>query len=518
MSRGTSRRALVVAALIGCVVGIGVSLRSDLLSRSDAISLFGGSEQPAATGGQAPTVTLPDFATLSEHISPSVVNISSTQEVKPRSPFGPGGPGGGGPGGGGPGGPGGPGGEDDPFQEFYGPFERFFGQPRRPFKAKSLGSGFVVDSKGFILTNNHVVENADEILVKLSNGKEFKAKVVGRDPKTDIALIEIKGDAKDLPAVKLGDSSSLKVGEWVVAIGNPFGLENTVTAGIVSAMGRHINQGPYDNFIQTDAAINPGNSGGPLLNAKGEVVGVNTAIFSRGGGNIGIGFAIPIDLAKEVVPQLKEKGRVTRGWLGVMIQKVTPDIAESLGLEDTKGALVADVVKDGPAEAAGLKQGDVIVEFDGKPVTDSAELPLLVARTPVGKAVPLVIIRDKKRENVSVTIAELKEEEELAQGPGGTSEDLGLAVQTLTPELAENLGLERGLKGVVVTQVDPSGPGGDAGLRRGDVILEVNRTPVKDANAYQKALRGAGKGKSILFLVRRGDNTIFLAVKPTPGQ
>jgi serine protease Do len=501
MSRGTSRWTLVATALIGFVVGVGVSLRSDLLSRSDAISLFGSGERQApTTAGPPPTVVLPDFASLAEHISPSVVNISSTQEVKARGPGGPGGPGMG---------------EDDPFQEFYGPFERFFGFPRRPFKAKSLGSGFLIDSKGFILTNNHVVENADEILVKLSNGKEFKAKVVGRDSKTDIALIEIKGDAEDLPAVKLGDSGTLRVGEWVVAIGNPFGLENTVTVGIVSAMGRHINQGPYDNFIQTDAAINPGNSGGPLLNTKGEVVGINTAIFSRGGGNIGIGFAIPIDLAKEIVPQLKEKGRVTRGWLGVMIQKVTPDIAESLGLEEAKGALVADVVKDGPAEAAGVKQGDVIVEFDGKPVADSAELPLLVARTPVGKTVELVVIRDKKRETMTVTISELKEEEELALGSGGGNDDLGLTVQTLTPEVAENLGIERGVKGVVVTQVDPSGPAGDAGLRRGDVILEVNRMPVKDAAAYSKALRGAGKGKTILFLVRRGDNTIFLAVKPT---
>jgi serine protease Do len=498
MSRRASRRTLVAAALIGFVIGVGVSLRSDLLSRSEAISLFGGGEQqPAPSEGQPPPVVLPDFATLAEHISPSVVNISSTQEVKARGPGGPGGMG-----------------EDDPFQEFYGPFERFFGPPRRPFKAKSLGSGFLIDSKGFILTNNHVVENADEILVKLSNGKEFKAKVVGRDSKTDIALIEIKGDARDLPAVKLGDSNTLRVGEWVVAIGNPFGLENTVTVGIVSAMGRHINQGPYDNFIQTDAAINPGNSGGPLLNTKGEVVGINTAIFSRGGGNIGIGFAIPIDLAKEIVPQLKEKGRVTRGWLGVMIQKVTPDIAESLGLDEAKGALVADVVKDGPAEEAGIKQGDVIVEFDGKPVADSAELPLLVARTPVGKTVDLVIIRDKKRETVTVTISELKDEEELAEGSGGGTDDLGLTVQTLTPELAENLGIERGVKGVVVTQVDPAGPAGEAGLRRGDVSLEVTRAPVKDASAYSKALHAAGKGKTVLFLVRRGDNTIFLAVKP----
>jgi serine protease Do len=289
-----------------------------------------------------------------------------------------------------------------------------------------------------------------------------------------------------------------------------------VTAGIVSALGRHINQGPYDNFIQTDAAINPGNSGGPLLNTKGEVVGINTAIFSRGGGNIGIGFAIPINLAHEIVPQLKDKGHVTRGWLGVMIQKVTPDIAESLGLDEAKGALVADVVKEGPADGAGLKQGDVIVEFDGKPVVDSAELPLLVARTGVGKSVRLKVIRDKEAHEYSVKIGELKDEDIQATG-GSTSEDLGLAVQTLTPELAENLNLDKALKGVVVTQVEPGGPAAEAGLRRGDVILEVNRKPVKNAAAYQKAVREIGKGKSLLFLVRRGDNTIFLALKPPVG-
>jgi len=243
------------------------------------------------------------------------------------------------------------------------------------------------------------------------------------------------------------------------------------------------------------------------------VVGINTAIFSRGGGNIGIGFAIPISLAQEVVPQLKDKGKVTRGWLGVMIQKVTPDIAESMGLAEPKGALVADVVKDGPAAAAGLKQGDVIVEFDGKPVEDSADLPLLVARTAVGKTVRVKVLRDKSTETYSVKIEELKEEE-VAEGGSSATEDLGITVQTLTPELAENLGLERTMKGVVVTQVDPDGPAADAGLRRGDVILEVNRKPVKDADAYRKAVEAAGKGKSVLFLVRRGENTIFLAVKP----
>ena len=498
MSWKRSRRGLITVALVGFAAGVGLTARLDLLSRSEAISLFGGGGQSGSS--PAPAVALPDFADLAAHISPTVVNISTTQEMK-STPFEPGGPGGGG------------GEEGDPFHEFFGPFERFFGPPRRPYKAKSLGSGFIIDPGGTIITNNHVVENADEIVVKLATGKEYKAKVVGRDQKTDIALIEING-ASGLPAVQLGDSEGLRVGEWVVAIGNPFGLENTVTAGIVSALSRHINQGPYDNFIQTDAAINPGNSGGPLLNTKGEVVGINTAIFSRGGGNIGIGFAIPINLAKEIVPQLKDKGHVTRGWLGVMIQKVTPDIAESLGLDEPKGALVADVVKDSPAEQAGIKQGDVIIDYDSKPVGDSSELPLLVARTAVGTSVKLTAIRDKERLTFSVKIAELKEEE-MAQGGSGTSEDLGLTVQTLTADLAENLGLDRGLKGVVVTQVEQGGPAGEAGLRRGDVILEVNRTPVKDVDAYRKSLKAGGKGKSVLFLVRRGDNTIFLAVKPT---
>jgi len=507
MNVGSHRGRALFAALAGFVVGVGLCVRFDVVQVGHA-GLFG----DGGTASAPPVVSIPDFAQLAGHVSPAVVNISTTQELK--SPHGMGG---------GPGMPRGPGqgpgqGEpngDDPFQEFFGPWERFFNNPRRPFKARSLGSGFIIDTAGFIITNNHVVENADEIVARLSTGKEYKAKVVGRDAKTDIALIEIKG-ATDLPSVKLGTSSDIQVGQWVVAIGNPFGLENTVTAGIVSAMGRHINQGPYDNFIQTDAAINPGNSGGPLLNTRGEVVGINTAIFSRGGGNIGIGFAIPIDLAKEIVPQLKDKGRVTRGWLGVMIQKVTPDIAESLNLTDSKGALVSDVVKDGPAEAAGLKQGDVIVEYDGMPVTESAELPLLVARTGVGKTVRLKVIREKDTQEFTVKVGELKEED-VAEAGGTSSDDLGLAVQTLTPELAENLNLEKTLKGVVITEVEPGGPAAEAGLRRGDVVLELNRKPVKNAAAFQKSMREGGKGKSLLMLVRRGDNTIFIALKPPTG-
>jgi serine protease Do len=297
-----------------------------------------------------------------------------------------------------------------------------------------------------------------------------------------------------------------------MAIGNPFGLDHSVTSGIVSAKGRFIGAGNYDDYIQTDAAINPGNSGGPLINLKGEVVGINSAIFSRTGGNIGIGFAIPVNLAKELVPQLRDKGKVTRGWLGVLIQKVTPEIAESLGLEHARGALVADVVSDGPAAGAGVKVGDVIVEFDGHAVNESNELPMLVARTPIDKQVKLKLLRDKESVDLDVTIAELKDEETQVAG-GGDSEKLGLTVQTLTPEIAENLGIDDA-KGVVVTAVESGSPADDAGLRRGDVILEVNRQAVDDADKYKSALKKVEKGKNVLLLVRRGDNTIFLALKP----
>ena len=461
-------------------------------------SAFFGSSTPE-TSPPPPTVTLPDFRTLVERVSPAVVNIST--KSTPHGPSMEGGI------------PGAP----DPFGEYFGPFERFFGPPQgRPHKQRSLGSGFVIDNHGFILTNNHVVENADEIMVKLSDGKEFKAKVVGRDAKTDLALIEIDG-GHGLATVPVGNSDDLHVGDWVLAIGNPFGLDNTVTAGIVSAIGRKIDQGPYDNFIQTDAAINPGNSGGPLLNTRGEVVGINTAIFSRSGGNIGIGFAIPINLANEIVPQLKAKGKVTRGWLGVMIQRITPELAESLGVEGTSGALVSEVVPDGPAAKAGIKQGDIIVEYDGTPVKDSTDLPRLVARTGVGKEVSVKVRRGDEQENLNVTVGELDEGEhgEAGGGGGASSEQLGLGVQTLTPEIAENLGLDRSLRGVVVTEVEPDGPAAEAGLRRGDVIAEVNRRPVHNASQYEKAVKASGKGKSVLFLVRRGDNTIFLAIRPS---
>lgn len=520
MGAGPQRWAVIAVATIGFLVGMAVTARFDAPAPTHAIGFWGSDDdeeeeaekekkqaQPApfeeleeqAVLQPAPPPAppgLPDFAALAERLSPSVVNISTSQQMKGFSrPFG----------------------QEDPFREFWEPFERFFGprfgpMPHGPFKQRSLGSGFVFSRGGYIVTNNHVVENADEIIVKLASGKESEANIIGRDAKTDLALIRIDDD--DLTPAPLGDSDALRVGEWVLAIGNPFGLDNTITAGIVSAKGRQIG-GPYDNFIQTDASINPGNSGGPLVNVRGEVVGINTAIFTRGGGNIGIGFAIPVNLADEVLEELRESGKVTRGWLGVMIQRVTPEIAESLGLEEATGALVADVLEDGPARGAGIETGDVIVEYDGKPVKDSGELPLMVARTAVGKRVAVVVIRDGERKRVRIAIGELPDTEGEAPAESEAS-DFGLTVQTLTAEIADSLGVPRDLKGVVVTAVEPDSPAAETGLRRSDIILEVNRTPVKGVAEYRKALKSAAKGKSILLLVRRGDNTIFLAMKE-PG-
>jgi serine protease Do len=482
-------KGVILVALVSLIVGLGISGSLDWLSPSRAVNLLG----EAANSELRSPGELPDFVALAKKMKPMVVNISTTQvgEARGQQEFGS------------------PFGEDDPFNDFW---KRFFGgpMPRGPQRQRSLGSGFVIDADGSILTNNHVVENAQKIVVKLSDDQEYEAKVVGRDPKTDIAVIKINSKI-GLTAASLGDSDKLEVGEWVMAIGNPFGLDSTVTSGIVSAKGRHIGQGPYDNFIQTDASINPGNSGGPLLNLRGEVVGINTAIFSRSGGNIGIGFAIPINLVKELLPQLRGKGKVTRGYLGVLIQKVTPEIAESLGIDKPRGALVANVSKDGPAEKAGVKVGDVIVEFDGKEIRESGDLPIVVARTPIDRKVRMKVLRDKKDLQLTVTVGELKDEEVVASAP--EKGELGMTVQKLTPQMAESLGLERA-EGVVVSAVDPGSAADEAGIRRGDVILEIDRKPVRGIDDYKKAVAGARKGKGILFLVRRGESTLFLALKP----
>ena len=447
-----------------------------------------------AQAGAAPEenrAALPNFAALAKKMGPAVVNISTVQMRKtaqqsPSSPFG----------------------DDDAANDL---FQRFFGgrmPPRGPQQQKGLGSGFIVDPNGTIVTNYHVVDGANKITVTLSDGRTFEGKVLGKDQKTDIAIVKIDA-AKDLPAVPLGDSDRLEVGEWVMAIGNPFGLDHTVTSGIVSAKGRHIGSGPYEDYIQTDASINPGNSGGPLINLRGEVIGINTAIFSQSGGNIGIGFAIPSNMVTELLPQLKSNGKVVRGFIGTTIQKITPDLAESMGLKQAQGALVADVAKSSPAERAGLKSGDVILEFDRRAIKDSADLPLQVARVAPGTTVQLKVLRAGKELSLPLTVGELKDKEVVASVE---KSDLGLSVQPMTAALAEQLGMARA-EGVVITAVEPGSAADDAGLQRGDVISEIAKRPVRNLADYKSAIEKAENNKSLLFLVKRGESNLFLALK-----
>ena len=401
----------------------------------------------------------------------------------------------------------------DPFRDFY---DRFFGERPNQRPKRGMGSGFVIDKEGHILTNYHVIEEAGEIVVILDdNGteKEYTTTLVGSDPKTDIALIKINresGDNKDFPFLRLGSSENLEVGEWVVAIGNPFGLSHTVTVGVVSALGRSIGAGPYDEFIQTDASINPGNSGGPLINIEGDVIGINTAIISGNtGGNVGIGFAIPIDIAKGILKDLRERGTVTRGWLGVMIQKITPDLAKSFGLSQSEGALVGDVIPDSPAAKGGVKRGDVIVMFDGQQVKDMEDLPKIVAATRPNSVVDVEVIRDGSRMTLSVSIELLEDSQETVVAK---ADPLGLQVQDITEELAQSLKLES-VEGVLVSDVTAGNAAAEAGIRRGDVISEMNRSIVKDMRDYQNLMASVQKGSSVLFLVKRGGSTIYIAVK-----
>lgn len=484
-NRRVSRYLPAAASLVAFVAGMAVSI---FVVSSCGIAHFTQADAAAYDAGPATArQVLPDFVRLAKKVGPAVVNVSTVQMRRSAGEM--------------------PGSEDDPFSQFW---QRFFGGqiPRGPQRQSSLGSGFIIDRDGTILTNYHVVDGADKITVTLSDGQSYTAKVLGKDQKTDIAIIKIDA-RRDFPTVSLGDSDQLQVGEWVMAIGNPFGLDHTVTSGIVSAKGRHIGNGPYDDFIQTDASINPGNSGGPLINMRGEVVGINTAIFSQTGGNIGIGFAIPANLVKDLLPQLRAKGKIVRGFLGAMIQKVTPEIAETMGLKGVHGALVADLTKDGPAERAGLKTGDVIVSLDGKEVKDSAALPLQVARLTPGKTVQAKVLRDGKELTLPITVGEFKEDEVTASVGTG---DLGLAVQTLTPDIAEELGLER-TDGVVVTAVTPGSAADDAGLQKGDVIAEVNRHPVRTVADFNRETAKTEKGRSMLFLIRRGQGSLFLALK-----
>jgi serine protease Do len=397
----------------------------------------------------------------------------------------------------------------DPFEQF----RHFFGEIPHEFKQHGLGSGVIVSPDGYILTNNHVVGNADTIQVTLMDKREFTAKVIGKDAKTDLALIKI--DTKEpLPYAGLGNSDATEVGDWVVAIGNPFGFSLTVTAGIVSAKGRALG-GNYDEFIQTDAAINPGNSGGPLFDVNGKVVGINTAIYSRTGTSAGIGFAIPIDLAKAVMDQLKSHGKVTRGWLGVEIQEVTPELAQSFGLTKPEGALVANAEKDAPAAKAGIKRGDVIVKFNGRTVHEQHDLPELVAETPINKKVDVEVIRGGKHLTIPVTIGELKENEMAgAKGEDQPGSGWGLQVGEITPDMAREFNLQSD-KGVVVRQVKPDSAGAEAGLEQGDVILEVNHDKVNSLKDFMaQAKEAKDQKKPALLLVQRGNMTLYTVIKP----
>lgn len=438
-------------------------------------ALFSGAAQAAAV--------LPDFALLAKKLKPAVVNISTSKTIAPQKRH--------------------PG--TDPFQEY---FEKFFEAPRQhPQKQRNLGSGFIISEDGFIITNNHVVSGADEIKVKLSDGREFKGEVKGRDEKLDIALVRV--DAKgNLPVAPLGDSDKTEVGEWVMAIGNPFGLAQTVTAGIVSAQGRVIGSGPYDDYIQTDASINPGNSGGPLFNTRGEVIGINTAILA---GGQGIGFAIPINMAKAILPQLKETGKVVRGWLGVSVQPVTQELAKSFGLEGERGALVAEVLPNSPAEKSGLKEGDIILEFDGHPIKEMVELPRIVAVTPVGKKVSVLVQRDNRQQTVPVVVEKLKDGESGAEDSAIDGDRLGLKVVELTPEKAQQMRLQVD-KGVVVTEVQNDGLADRAGIQEGDLIREINGVRITTLADYHKAVAAIKKGSYLKVRLQRGRASLYVAI------
>ena len=456
-------------------------------------------------GGQsAASAERPDsFADLAEKLSPAVVNISTTMVVngnnRPQMPQFP---------------------EGSPFEDFFKEFQDR-GEPSR--RAQSLGSGFIIDAAGIVVTNNHVIENADEISVVLANDESFQAKVIGRDAKTDIAVLQIDpGDSK-LTAVSFGNSDGLRVGDWVMAIGNPFGLGGTVTAGIVSARGRDIGSGPYDDFIQTDASINRGNSGGPLFNLDGEVIGINTAIFSQTGGSVGIGFAISANLATQVVGQLQDYGRTRRGWLGVFIQEVTEDIADSLGLDSAKGALIASVTEAGPADEAGLQAGDVIIRFDGKDVVKSRDLPRIVAETPVETTVDVEVVRGGERKTLSVTLGELEQAENggllsRTQSKEKTNdtriENIGLTVAPLTEELAEKFDLDTGETGIVVVDVTDGSPAADKGVQPGDIIRRLNQSAITSVDKLIEGIASAKKEgrKGVLMLIESDGQTRFVQI------
>ena len=450
------------------------------------VAMIGAGSADSASARPKPVPMVPEsFTELAEMVGPAVVNIRTVKTVQgggrvfrqfQRGPE-----------------------DQDQFRDF---FEKFFGgeEHQRDFKQRSLGSGFIVDAEGYIVTNNHVIEDADEIRVILKDEAEYDATIVGRDPNTDLALIKIQ-DGDQLPVMPLGDSDDLKVGQWVMAIGSPFGLEQTVTAGIVSAKGRVIGSGPYDDFIQTDASINPGNSGGPLLNMRGEVVGINTAIIASGQG---IGFAIPINMAKGIIAQLKESGEVTRGWLGVGIQPLSEEMREYYGLDENQGVLVSQVFPGDPADKAGIQPQDVIVSVDGEQISDARDLTGKIASLPVGTTANVGVIRDGKKKTFKVTIAKREDDRIASQGRKSPKEDaaLGIRVSDISPEIARRFKLDD-TDGIIVVDIAKGSKAAEAGLQPGDIIKEVNRKEIRSVEQFETAISEIDSGETIQLFVRR---------------
>ncbi len=492
---------LAIIAATCFALGLGISSGSRWITPSAAETLP--AAPPASTSPYPATPSTPgSFSALAARLSPMVVNVKVVKVEKvgnfPSFSF-----------------PQGqmPEGFKDFLNRFFQEMPNTGNMPRNQQmpRIQGAGSGVIISKDGYVLTNNHVIEGAKEITVTLSDHKEYKARIVGRDPKTDLAVLKIEGPGT-FPAAALGDSDSLKVGDWVIAIGNPFGLNNTVTSGIVSAKGRVIGAGPYDNFIQTDASINPGNSGGPLFNMQGEVVGINTAIISQGQG---IGFAIPVNTVKPLVPQLETKGSVTRGYLGVTIQTITPALAKALNLQDQKGALVADVTPDSPAAKAGVQRGDVIVAYNGKEVADNHDLPALVAGTPIGEQATVTVLRNSQKMQLAVKVGQLPSEQtaENASAPEGSVQPAtgkwGLKLEDLNAQLAGQLNLKSD-KGVAVVGVKPGSQAEEAGIQTGDIILEVNRQPVTSVNDAVQKLDGSKDKNHLLLYVQRGVSKIYV--------
>ena len=498
VKRGTLVVMLVIAAALGVGLGSWGASSLDLPKPvAQAPRQQAPMQVPMHAAVQAPVVpaALPvasgSFAQVAEAVRPAVVNINTVIRG---------------------------GGGRTPVEEFFGDefFRRFFGEgPERPQQQRSLGSGVIVDASGIALTNAHVIERATEIEVVTAEGKKHKAKLVGLDKRTDLAVLRLQGGGP-YPAAVLGDSNKVKVGDWVLAIGSPFGLQQTVTAGIISAKGRSIGQGPFDDFLQTDAAINPGNSGGPLVNMAGEVVGINSAILSRSGGNVGIGFSIPSNMAKRIYTELVARGKITRGWLGVSIQPLTPDLAKSFGLKEPKGVLIADVVKDSPADKAGLASGDVLMEFDGKKVEVPQDLQKVVAVTAPGKGVPIKVWREKGEKTLEIKVGETPEDTAQLESSGKSKSLLGLETRPITPEVARQLNL-RTTEGVVIARVEEEGPAAEAGLQRGDVIREINRQRIRSAQDYERATQGLKPGDRVTVLLQRGQQSLYVAFTVARG-